>query len=128
MITGVRKIVVRVDDLERAKRFWTETIGFDATRDETSGDERWVEVMPPDRRLVLVLSPRPAGQEPDEVPDQLPQSDIFFHCDDVQQTYQELAARGVKFPAPPAKMHFGWWALFEDDGGTRYALGRWDIG
>jgi predicted enzyme related to lactoylglutathione lyase len=117
MITGVRKIVVPVDDQERAKRFWTETIGFEATLDQTYGGERWVEVTPPDRQLVLVLSPRPAGPERREVPDQLPQSDIFFHCDDVQQTYQELVARGVKFPAPPAKLHFGWWALFEDNDG-----------
>ena len=32
----------------------------------------------------------------------------------------------MRFPVPPARMHFGWWALFEDDDGTRYALGQWD--
>jgi lactoylglutathione lyase len=126
MITGVRKIIVPVDDQEQAKRFWTDTIGFEATLDETYGDERWVEVTPPDRALVLVLSLRTADQPRGEVPDQLPHSDVFFHCDDIQQTYQELTARGVKFDAPPAKMHFGWWALFEDNHGTRYALGQWD--
>jgi hypothetical protein len=25
---------------------------------------------------------------------------------------------------PPARQHFGWWALFEDNEGTRYALGQ----
>jgi hypothetical protein len=30
--------------------------------------------------------------------------------------------RGVDFAAPPARMHFGWWALFRDQDGTRYAL------
>jgi hypothetical protein len=38
----------------------------------------------------------------------------------------ELAARGVRFPTPPTKAHFGWWAMFEDNDGTRYALGQWD--
>ena len=37
----------------------------------------------------------------------------------------ELRARGVEFPLPPARQHFGWWALFEDNEGTRYALGQW---
>jgi hypothetical protein len=37
-------------------------------------------------------------------------------------------ARGVEVPVPPERQHFGWWALFEDPDGTRYALGRWDGG
>jgi predicted enzyme related to lactoylglutathione lyase len=125
MITGVRKIIVPVGDQEAAKRFWTETIGFETTLDETRGGERWVEVTPPDRHVVLVLSPRPPDAPRGEVPDQLPHSDIFFHCDDIQQTHQELAVRGVRFATPPTKMHFGWWALFEDNDGARYALGQW---
>ena len=28
---------------------------------------------------------------------------------------------------PPARQHFGWWALFEDNEGTRYALGQWPV-
>jgi predicted enzyme related to lactoylglutathione lyase len=126
MITGVRKIIVPVADQAEATRFWTETIGFDLTRDETYGDERWVEVTPPDRSLVLVLSPRSPEEPRREVPDQLPHSDIFFTCEDIQQTYRQLTARGVAFPTPPAKQHFGWWAMFEDNEGTRYALGQWN--
>jgi lactoylglutathione lyase len=124
MIKGVRKIIVPVNDQEQAKRFWTETMGFEATLDQTVGDERWVEVTPPDRQLVLVLSPR-GGEPRREVPDQLPHSDIFFTCEDIKQTYEELTARGVKFHTPPVEMHFGWWSLFEDNDGTRYALGQW---
>jgi lactoylglutathione lyase len=126
MIKGVRKVTVPVGDLDRALRFWTDQIGFRVVTDQTYGDERWVEVTPPDQALVLVLSPRPPDQPRPEVTELLPHSDLFFTCDDIQQTYQELSERGVKFPTPPAKMHFGWWALFEDTDGTRYALGQWD--
>jgi len=38
------------------------------------------------------------------------------------QSCDELTSRGVTFPVPPMKMPFGWWALFEDNDGTRYAL------
>lgn len=126
MITGVRKVVVPVGDQDRAKRFWTEAIGFEVTRDESYGGERWLEVTTPDRHLVLVLSPRPAEQPRREVPEQLPHSDLFFNCDDIQRTHRELTVRGVRFADPPVRMHFGWWALFEDEDGTRYALGQWE--
>ena len=79
MIDRVAKVVVPVDDQPAALAFWTERAGFDVTRDETYGDERWIEVAPP-------------------------------------------GERGVEFTAPPARMHFGWWALFRDQDGTRYAL------
>ena len=125
MIKGVRKVIVPVDDQHKAVEFWTRQIGFELTFDQTYGDERWVEVTPPDRSVVLVLSPRSPQELRREVRDQLPHSDLFFNCDDIEQTYQELTGRGVKFPAPPAKMHFGWWSMFEDYEGTRYVLGQW---
>jgi catechol 2,3-dioxygenase-like lactoylglutathione lyase family enzyme len=65
MISAVSKVVVPVDDQERAKEFWVDRLGFELRRDESYGDERWIE-------------------------------------------------------------HFGWWALFADPDGTRYALGQWD--
>ena len=57
MISGVSSVIVPVDDQEKAKEFWTTTMGFDLVRDETFGDERWIEVTPPDRKVLLVLSP-----------------------------------------------------------------------
>lgn len=125
MITGVQKVVVPVDDQEVARRFWTDTIGFDLVSDETYGDERWIEVTPPDRALLLVLSPRGAAARHEPGNERLPHSDLFFTCSDIEATYARLTARGVKFPVPPARQHFGWWAMFEDPDGTRYALGQW---
>lgn len=126
MISGVSKVVVPVSDQAEAKEFWTTAMGFETVRDDRYGDERWIEVRPPDRRLILVLSPRRPDEPRRDAPDRLPHSDLFFNCADIQQTYTELTGRGVKFPLPPAEQHFGWWALFEDNEGTRYALGQWD--
>jgi lactoylglutathione lyase len=126
MISGISKIVVPVDDQARAKDFWTTRLGFHVVTDETYGDERWIEVSPPSGAPVMVLSPRAQAEARSDVPDQLPHSPVFFTCHDVEATHRQLANRGVRFPVPPARMHFGWWALFEDDEGTRYALGQWD--
>jgi predicted enzyme related to lactoylglutathione lyase len=125
VIKGVSQVIVPVDDQERAKEFWTTRAGFDVVTDAPYGDaERWIEVSPPDGAPRLVLSPRPANEPRREVPDDLPHSPVFFTCDDIQETYRELTERGVRFPTPPTEMDFGWWAMFEDDQGTRYALGQ----
>jgi predicted enzyme related to lactoylglutathione lyase len=126
VIKGVGKVIVPADDQERAKEFWATRIGFQVTQDETYGDERWIEMAPPGRGPTLVVSPRPAGQPRPAVSDALPHSPVFFTCDDIRRTHRELTERGVAFPAPPAQMHFGWWAMFADTDGTRYALGQWD--
>ena len=127
MITAIATAAVYVEDQEKSAAFWTEQVGFTTTRDEAYGGERWVEVTPPDGSVVLVLSPRDGHSLPD-VPEELPHSPLFFHADDVQATHRELSERGVRFAQPPRELHFGWWALFEDPDGTRYALGEWESG
>jgi predicted enzyme related to lactoylglutathione lyase len=126
VITGVRKVIVPVGDQQAALRFWTETIGFNLVRDDAYGDERWIEVKPPGQDLLLVLSLRGADEPRRDVPDKLPHSDLFFDCTDIERTYEELMERGVHFPLPPARQPFGWWSLFEDIDGTRYALSQWE--
>jgi lactoylglutathione lyase len=56
------------------------------------------------------------------VPAELPTSNVMFYCDDLQQTFQELTGRGVEFAQAPTEMSFGWWSMFEDPDGNRYAL------
>ena len=127
MINGVRKIIVPVAEQETAKEFWIARLGFELVRDEAYGDgnQRWIEVTPPDRQVVLVLSLRKPGEPRPNVPEGLPHSPVFFNCDDIEHTYRELVARGVRFACAPVRMSFGWWAMFEDSEGTRHALGQW---
>ena len=122
MIRGVRKIVLPVDDQDRAKDFWVDRIGFTAVQDATYEGGRWLEVSPPDGSMPLVLSPRGANDPRRNVDESLPHSDVFFTCDDILQTHHELTERGVRFHTPPTRMPFGWWAMFDDADGTRYVL------
>jgi predicted enzyme related to lactoylglutathione lyase len=125
MICGISKVVVPVDDQERAKQLLTTPIGFELRRDESYGDERWIEVGPPEGGPLLVLSPRAAEEPRRDVPDELPHSSVFSNCAGIEPTHRELSERGVEFSTPPTQQHFGWWAVFEDPDGTRYALGQW---
>jgi predicted enzyme related to lactoylglutathione lyase len=120
MVRGVSQVVVEVEDQERALGFWTEKLGFDVGRDEPYGDERWLEVRTPDRAVTVVLSLRDGERR--AAPDELPTSNVMFYCDDLRQTYEELAERGVRFPQPPVEQSWGWWSMFEDEEGNRFAL------
>jgi predicted enzyme related to lactoylglutathione lyase len=123
MITGVSKVVIDVEDQDRAKGFWVETMGFELIQDVPYGEERWLEVRTPDGAVDVVLDLR-AGESgpPGTVEDTLPTSNVMFRCDDLQATYKELRDRGVEFAQPPVQQPFGWWSMFNDSEGNRFAL------
>jgi predicted enzyme related to lactoylglutathione lyase len=123
VIKGVSKVVIDVADQNRARDFWTETMGFTLVLDTPYGEERWLEVRTPDAAINLVLRQMVADdQTRQRIPERLPTSNVFFYCDDLQATFQVLAARGVEFPQPPIELPFGWWSMFQDREGNRFAL------
>jgi predicted enzyme related to lactoylglutathione lyase len=122
MIRGVTKVGIEVEDQDRAKQFWTETMGFMLVQDSPYYDGvRWLEVQTPDQSVILMLGKR-QGDAPVAPSSSLPTSNVFFSTDDLEETYDQLRARGVHFPQPPVEMFFGWWSIFEDCEGNRFAL------
>lgn len=124
----VSKVIVGVEDQERAKKFWSEVVGFTVTTDVPYGEggSRWVEVTSPDGATALVLSTDPADRfvprQGSAVRDDLPTANFFFYADDIEQAYATLSAKGVEFPAKPVRQPWGWWAMFTDSEGNRFAL------
>jgi lactoylglutathione lyase len=121
VIGGVSQVVLEVEDKERAKQFWTKTLGFELTQDAPYGEERWLEVRTPDQAVTVVLDLR-QGERPVPRDPSLPTSNVVFYADDLPQTHKELVARGVQFPVAPVRQPFGWWSVFEDPDGNRFAL------
>ena len=123
MLTAVRSVGIYVGDQDRAKEFFTGTLGFELVQDTPMGEEpgaaRWIEVAPPDRNVILVLY-TPEGDQ-DRVGTF---SNVLFECDDIQATHRQLAARGVEFAEEPSRQFWGWWAVFKDPDGNSYGLGQ----
>lgn len=120
MFQGISKVVVGVQDQDRARGFWVDVMGCEVVQDEDYGEERWLEVRTPDRAVVLVLEVRD-GPAPD-AQSALPTAPVFLYCDDLEDTYAELLGRGARFPQPPVRQPFGWWSMLEDPEGNRFAL------
>ena len=121
MVEGISQVVLEVEDQDRALAFWTGTMGFELAQDAPYGEAgRWIEVRTRDKGTILVLRLR-QGDRP-KAPEELPTSNIFFYCDDLPGTYDELRARGVEFPEPPVQQSWGWWSMFEEREGNRFAL------
>jgi predicted enzyme related to lactoylglutathione lyase len=120
MVRGISQVLLEVEDQDRALEFWTGPMGFTLVQDAPYGDERWLEVRTPDDAVTVVLSLRQG--EPPTAPDERPTSNLFFYCDDLTATYEELRGRGVEFPQPPIEQPFGWWSMFQDSEGNRFAL------
>ena len=47
---------------------------------------------------------------------------MSYACDDIDKTYNELKARGVKFDGPPEKQPWGTYAMFKDSEGNRFVV------
>lgn len=126
MIAAASHVSLNVADQDRAKTFWTETMGFHLVQDTPMGEEsgaRWLEVTPPDRNILLVLFTIKFDETKVGF-----LNDVIFTCDDIHRTYEELSARGVEFPDPPSEQFWGWWATFKDPDGNLYGLGQREEG
>ena len=123
MLTAVRSVGIYVGDQDRAKAFFTKTLGFELVQDTPMGDgpeaARWIEDAPPDRNVILVLF-TPEGDQGRVGTF----SNVLFECDDIQATHRQLAGRGVEFTEEPSRQFWGWWAVFKDPDGNSYGLGQ----
>ncbi|HEX6676296.1 MAG TPA: VOC family protein [Actinomycetes bacterium] len=115
-VTRIQLVSVPVSDQERAKAFYTETLGFDLLADNPFGDQRWVQVAPKGAEtgvtLVTWFETMPPGST----------KGLVLETDDVDASYQELSARGVRFNGPVEEQFWGRFATFDDPDGNGWVL------
>ena len=99
---------VFVDDQEKARRFYTDVLGFVVKNDVPVGEHRWLTVVsaqdPDGVELVLEPDQHPAARAFKEalVADGIPFT--AFAVDDVRAEHARLTAAGVVFKQPPLTM------------------------
>ena len=118
MIKQIKFVTIPVQDQKRAVDFYTEKLGFTIITDQPfDGKQRWIELRIPKAETRIALF-TPEGQE-----ERIGSfTGISYHCEDVEQTFGELSARGVSFEAPPKKEAWGTFATFKDSEGNSFVL------
>jgi catechol 2,3-dioxygenase-like lactoylglutathione lyase family enzyme len=130
MIRKLNHVNVFVLDQDRAKQFYTETLGFDVRSDTVLDGFRWLTVGPKDQPDIAILLAYPAppmfSPEDAETVRALVAKGALgggvFATDDCRATFEELSAKGVTFLQEPAERPYGVEALFRDDSGNWFSL------
>ena len=118
MIKSMKFASIPVRDQDKALEFYTKKLGFTVFTDQFfNGKQRWIELSIPGAKTGVTLF-TPDGQE-----DRIGTfGGISFECDDVQKTYEDLAAKGVEFTKPPKTEQWGTSAVFKDCDGNQFVL------
>jgi catechol 2,3-dioxygenase-like lactoylglutathione lyase family enzyme len=130
MIRKLNHVNVFVLDQDRAKQFYTETLGFEVRSDSVLDGFRWLTVGPrdqPDLAILLAYPSPPMFSEEDAqtVRALVAKGSLgggVFQTDDCRTTFEELSAKGVTFLQEPADRPYGVEALFRDDSGNWFSL------
>ena len=110
-----------VSDVDRAKAFYTEQVGFNADLDETFGDTfRVVQLTPPGSACSICIGVGIVDTPPGSV------KGLHLVVDDIHATREELLSRGVEVTevqdmSAPGKPTVSY-AYFSDPDGNSWAL------
>src|SRR5436309_8405766 len=109
-------IQVPVSDIDRAKEFYVEKVGFIADHDHQVSDElRFVQLTPPGSACSIALTSGAHQMTPGSL------DGLQMVVDDAEASRQELAARGVE-ASDVQVFPWGSFVFFNDPDGNGWAL------
>lgn len=130
MITNVSLISVFVNDIDEAKAFYTEKLGFVLQNDVTVGDDfRWCTVSQPDHpelEIQLALPGPPLDPESTEAVKRMMAKGTLhgfgIATENCRKTFDKLVARGVEYVQEPSDRPYGVEAVLRDNSGNWLVL------
>ena len=109
-------IQVPVSDIDRAKAFYVEKVGFQPDHDHQVTDElRFVQLTPPGSACSIALTSAAHQMKPGSI------EGLQMVVDDAEASRRELADRGVKV-SDVQVFPWGSFVFFEDPDGNGWAL------
>jgi predicted enzyme related to lactoylglutathione lyase len=109
-------VAVPVSDVDRAKRFYTEQVGFNADHDYTVSDElRFVQLTPPGSGCSIAIGEGLVDSQPGSL------QGLQLVVADIEAARAELAGRGV---AVSEVQDFPWgrFVFFQDPDGNAWSV------
>ncbi len=109
-------VAIPVTDVDRAKAFYVDNVGFNADYDHTVSDEiRFVQLTPPGSACSIALGKGLTEAEPGSV------KGMQLVVDDAHQARAELAERGVEV-SEVQDFPWGSFVFFSDPDGNAWAV------
>jgi predicted enzyme related to lactoylglutathione lyase len=121
----IELIAVPVSDVERAKAFYADEVGFVLDHDHTVSEEvRFVQLTPPGSACSIAIGKGLVDAEPGSL------KSIQMVVDDIEQAHERLAQGGVE-ASEIQDFPWGRFVFFEDPDGNRWSiqqLPQWQSG
>ncbi|MBV9311192.1 MAG: VOC family protein [Solirubrobacterales bacterium] len=112
----IELVQVPVSDIDRAKAFYVEKVGFNADHDHQVTDElRFVQLTPPGSACSIALTSGAHQMKPGSV------EGLQMVVDDAEASRKQLAERGVKV-SDVQKFPWGSFVFFNDPDGNGWAV------
>ncbi len=109
-------VAVPVSDVDRAKSFYVDQVGFDADHDHTVSEEiRFIQLTPPGSACSITFGKGITDAEPGSV------KGLQLVVDDVKQARAELVERGVEV-SEVQEFPWGSFVFFSDPDGNAWAV------
>jgi len=109
-------VAIPVSDVDRAKQFYSEQVGFNADHDHTVSDEiRFVQLTPPGSACSISLGKGIVDTPPGSV------QGMQLVVSDVRAAHDELAGRGVDV-SDVQEFPWGSFVFFKDPDGNGWAV------
>jgi catechol 2,3-dioxygenase-like lactoylglutathione lyase family enzyme len=109
-------VAVPVTDVDRAKRFYTEQVGFNADHDhQVSPELRFVQLTPPGSACSITIGTGVTDAQPGSV------RGLQLVVDDIQAAHAQLAGAGVEV-GEVQEFPWGLFVFFEDPDGNRWSV------
>jgi catechol 2,3-dioxygenase-like lactoylglutathione lyase family enzyme len=109
-------VAVPVSDVDRAKSFYVDQLGFNADHDHTVSDDlRFVQLTPPGSACSIALGKGVVEMEPGSA------KGLQIVVSDIQEAHRQLVERGVEVSDV---QHFDWgeFVFFSDPDGNGWAV------
>jgi catechol 2,3-dioxygenase-like lactoylglutathione lyase family enzyme len=109
-------VAVPVSDVDRAKAFYTDKVGFNADHDHRVSDQlRFVQLTPPGSACSIALGIGVAGTPPGSA------AGLQLVVSDINAARGELAQRGVEV-SEVQEFPWGSFVFFQDPDGNRWSV------
>ena len=109
-------VAVPVSDVDRAKRFYTDQVGFNADHDHKISDElRFVQLTPPGSACSIALGTGVTDAQPGSA------TGLQMVVSDIEAAHAHLAGRGVDV-SEVQDFPWGRFVFFSDPDGNRWAV------